>query len=288
MRLLKILGLAAGVLGAIAVIVVLGRVAQAQSPRDRALSDFRQLVFGGSYLGVTVRDVDSADVKREKLSAPTGAAVENVESGSPAEKAGVKAGDVFLSFDGEKVRSARHLSRLIEETPEGREVAATVMRNGAQLSLKMATSAQNYWDAGMQTLREYRLPERFHMNIPDLPALRNRDFSFRFFEDSRGRLGVGIQELTDQLGEYFGTTTGVLVTDVDDGTPAKTAGLKAGDVITKVNDLQVRTGDELRRRLVDATGDVKVTIVRDRKEQTVTVALDPVEAPRRRVIRRPV
>jgi serine protease Do len=87
------------------------------------------------------------------------------------------------------------------------------------------------------------------------------------------RLGVTVQELTDQLAGYFGAGDGVLVTTVGDDSAARTAGLRAGDVITRVDGEAVTNGAELRRRLTDAEGTATLTIVRDRKEQTITVTL---------------
>jgi S1-C subfamily serine protease len=88
-----------------------------------------------------------------------------------------------------------------------------------------------------------------------------------------GRLGVQVHDLTAQLGEYFGTTSGVLVASVADNTPAQAAGLRAGDVITRVNGETVRDGAELRQRTANASGTTTITVVRDRREQTLSVEL---------------
>ena len=82
----------------------------------------------GSRLGVSIRDVNEDDVKAGRT---TGVVIEDVNDDSPAAKGGFKAGDVVTSFDGERVRSARQFSRLVEETPSGRSVKAQVMRGGA-------------------------------------------------------------------------------------------------------------------------------------------------------------
>ena len=84
--------------------------------------------------------------------------------------------------------------------------------------------------------------------------------------------GVGVQDLTGQLPEYFGTKDGVLVTSVDESTPARTAGLKAGDVVTKINGEPVRDSSEFRRRWAAASGEVTMTIMRDRKELTLKIS----------------
>jgi S1-C subfamily serine protease len=300
MRLLKVAGLAVFVLGCIALVVITAPVVRGQSPEERRpFLDHYISMLQGSRLGVEIRDVDAADVTREKLDGMVGAVIAEVHAGSAAESAGMRAGDVVLTFDGEKVRGARHLARLVEETPAGRQVETTVVRNGERITLKMTPQSGTAWTTrqfGVEPHRfAFRMPERFDLNIPyfDRDALRD-ELRLRLqpfgLLDGRSRLGIGVQELTDQLGEYFGATSGgVLVTDVDDGTPAKTAGLRAGDVITRVNEQPVRTSAELRRRLSEATGDVRIGIVRDRKEQTLTAKLEEqVEAPRRRIVRRRV
>ena len=180
----------------------------------------------------------------------------------------MRVGDVVLSFDGEKVRSARHLARLIEETPDGRDVAVEIRRDGATQTLKVRPRAvQSIIGNSLDRLYQFEFPESFE-------RFRDRDgllFSQQVLR--RGRLGVDVQELTDQLGEYFGATTGVLVTRVHDGSAAKTAGLKAGDVITEINGQAVRTTADIQRRLLNADGKASVTIIRDRKPMTIDVPL---------------
>src|SRR6186997_1397369 len=77
----------------------------------------------GSQLGVMVSDVDGK-------ATTAGVKIDEVNPDSPAEKAGIKAGDVVVEYDGEKVRSARQFTRLVQETPEGRAVAIALMRDG--------------------------------------------------------------------------------------------------------------------------------------------------------------
>ena len=111
-------------------------------------------------------------------------------------------------------------------------------------------------------------------------------FNFNFDFDVPGamsgrRLGVGVDELTDQLAQYFGANEGLLVTSVTDGSAASRAGLKAGDVITSINGRAVRSRGDLIQELRDAASEeITIGIVRDKKESTVTAK---VEGPRRPV-----
>jgi len=96
-------------------------------------------------------------------------------------------------------------------------------------------------------------------------------------------LGIGIQDLSDQLGEFFGTKDGVLVSSVTADSPAAKAGLRAGDVITSVNDAPVASSEALIAAVqkVDAGGTLKVGYVRDKKPGTATATLEPREKPKR-------
>jgi serine protease Do len=269
-KLLSAIGIGVTLLGVFALMIVLAPSVKGQTVRSRPFMELKSNIFGGIGLGLTVRDVDEADVKREKLAGLAGAVVEDVQTDGPAAKAGLKAGDVIVTFDGEKVRSAKHLARLVEETPEGREVDATVIRAGEKVALK-ATPANTGFFTRLDSLRNRHLdltsPDRFNFVMPKIdvrPGLFERFADYRF-----GWNGVTVQDLTGQLGDYFGTRDGVLVTNVEDGSAARTLGLKAGDVITKIDDYAIRSSTDWWRRMSNAGRDVTITLMRDRKELTL-------------------
>ena len=285
-RMLKVASVAVLLMGIVGLLVVSAPVVRGQTVRTRPLTqEFRTSLMGGSQIGVSIRDVEESDVTREKLASQAGAVIEDVRSDSPAAAAGMKAGDVVVSFAGETVRSARQLSRLIEESPEGRAVDVVVMRNGsgARVTLKVTPKAADSVFHGldlaplrerMQRFNFESFPERFRVTVPQMEhRFGNLDDSFVFFDRGRTRLGVGVQELTPQLAEFFGAKDGVLVTSVDEGTAARTAGLKAGDVVTSIDGRVVTSTNEFMRRLSAASGEVTVTIVRDKKEQTLKVRI---------------
>jgi serine protease Do len=207
--------------------------------------------------------------------------VEQVQPDSPAEKAGLKRSDVIVEFDGERVRSVRQFGRLVQETPPGRTVKATVMRDGRRQDLQIAPREGGVYSG--RTLDTDRLRER----LGDLDRLRDQlprgafNFNFNMPDILSGRrLGVTVEELTDQLSAYFGAKGGVLVTSVADGSAAQRAGLKAGDVITTVDGQSVRSRDDLVRALRDARDDeVKIGFVREKKDTSVTAKI---ESPPRR------
>jgi S1-C subfamily serine protease len=249
----------------------------------------------GQQIGVSVRDADQADAKREQVSGSGGAVVDEVRAGSPAEKAGFKAGDVIVSFDGERVRSARQLRRLIEETPPGRQVKAGVVRGGKPMDLVVAPEKRDQpmtWvapdlpdltreverskrDVERELERAYREGQRWRVETPEVHVFRGGPNAFEFVMQ-RGRLGVGVLDLSPELAQHFGAKQGVLVNTVAADSAAAKAGIKVGDVITSVNGKPVDDAGELRESLWDdeAATKAKVGVVRGGKEMTLEVTLE--------------
>lgn len=257
----------------------------------RALEVFTS---GSGRIGVSVEDVDSADAKATK-----GVLVESVEEGSPADTAGLKKGDIVVEFDGERVRSVRQFTRLVSETPVGRQVAAVVMREGQRVSVNVApresTPFRDFEDGTWRALEELRSYSR---TLPVQPArpvpprapstpMAPRPPSFeRFFWSSGNQLGVTVNSLSDQLKDYFGTKDGVLVTSVTEDSAAAKAGVKAGDVIVSVNGSTIEDAADLRQQMqrADAGAEFTLNIVRDRKSMTLKGKTEEVRS-RRSTIR---
>lgn len=242
----------------------------------------------GSQLGVVVSDVDGRQ--------GAGVKVDEIRDDSAASKAGLKAGDVVVEFDGERVRSARQFTRLVQETPDGRTVKIAILRNGQKQILEATPEARSFtWDMNIDGARLGREIERgmrgFRVEPPLDFDLRGRDggeprhFEFRLpdgagsdgmfrMRSSRGRLGATVQELSSELAEYFGAKEGgALVSGVTKGSAAEKAGLKAGDVITSVNGDRVDDADDLIRELEAAKGDVSLEVIRDKKAITLKALL---------------
>jgi C-terminal processing protease CtpA/Prc len=281
----KTAALSAALLGAAGAGAVVAPVAHAQNPPARVTAPhaFEVLGGGGGRIGVSISDVEAGNTK-----VSTGVVVDSVEDDSPAATAGLKAGDVVVEFDGERVRSVRQFTRLVSETPAGRQVAAAVMRDGQRVSLNVTpreAGGSRLFDNG--TWRSLERLRDFSVTVPPIPAPPSRPVptpraprapsaprppAFEGFMWSMGnQLGVTVSELSDQLGEYFGTKTGVLVASVADGSAAAKAGVKAGDVIVSINGEAVENGGDLRRetRRVDSGEEFTLTVVRDRKSVTL-------------------
>lgn len=242
------------------------------APGDRRVI---QLDGRGSQLGVTVSDTDDA----------TGVRVDTVDDDSAAAKGGVQAGDVVVEFDGERVRSARQLTRLVQETPAGRAVKMTVRRGSERQTLDVTPDARESfaWNGRLGPDLEREIERGLERGLRDLPQRIEPYFNFRFdggvpAMGARGRLGVQVEGLSDQLATYFGVKDGgVLVAGVTADSPAAKAGVKAGDVITRVNGEPVKDP----RDLVQALGEVKddgvasLDLVRDKKATSLTATIEP-------------
>jgi serine protease Do len=286
MKLLRIFALLVALGGLGVVAIAAAATVSGQHEPARPARELTILAGRGAAIGVSVRDVPPAEAGGERRE---GVLIDEVRPGSPAEKGGLKRGDILVEFDGERVRSARQFARIVQETPAGRAVKATVMRDGRRTDVQVVPDTERYGDMTIHGdfgdhMRDFgrelgRLGDR-------LPPF---DFNFDFDVSgaSGRRLGVSVQELTTQLAKYFGARDGVLVMSVTEDSSAARAGLKAGDVITSINGDAVRSRQDLVRGLRNASteDEVSVGIVRDRKEMTVKAK---VEGPRRAVRGRPV
>lgn len=277
MRMTRALGLLVVVLGVGAAFVVMAPLARAQwdAHRPRLRQDLIRLAdFGsGSAIGAAVRDVEQADVTRGKLPSSAGAVIEDVRPGSPAAKAGLQNGDVIVEFDAEKVRSARQLIRLVRETPDGRSVRVAIVRDGRRSEMEVTPVGDGLGPMSMrpraldESFRDLaELGQRFHFDM--------RDFGGPMF--NRSRLGVTVEDLTPQLASFFGVKNGVLVSSVRDDSPGASAGLRAGDVITALNQHAVAAREDLLRVLrdMDEERDVTIELTRDHKPMSVKATLE--------------
>ncbi len=235
---------------------------------------------GGSFLGVAGKDVTPESAKALKLKEEYGVELTTVEAESAAEKAGLKVGDVILEYNGQRIEGFQQLQRMVSETPVGRTVKLLVLRDGKTQSM---TAVLGQRKAKVLTLpgegRTITIPPSGSLSswMPDIPSAM---MSWR-----SPVLGVIAESLEPQLAAYFGVKEGVLIRSVNSGSAAEKAGLKAGDVILKVDETKVSSPREITSAIRDAKKkSVAVAIMRDRKESTITVSL-PEEAERKVVPR---
>jgi len=220
----------------------------------------------GSFLGVAIQEIGSGRARELKLPDEAGVEVTRIAPDSPAEKAGIKTGDVIMQYNGQRVDGMDQFSHMVRETPAGRDVRIAIIRNGAPQTITariVPRAAMN----GQIIPAPVTLPsgEPFEFRFPDMPQSHMTWLSTR--------LGIEAEALDGQLAEFFGVKEGVLVRTVNVGSAADRAGIKAGDVIVRVDDANVATPADIAARLRGLRGrSVSVVVVRDRKEISVMLA----------------
>jgi serine protease Do len=256
--------------------VMAASVAMPAQERERRLPrmSLMTMLQDGSEIGVSVRDLSNDEIAKAKLARPGGVLIQDVREDSPASRAGLMNGDVVVEFDGERIRSADHFTRLVRETPAGRAVKSTIVRAGSRRELEITPQAGDQFTRGLPDMQQ------LERRLRALPELRNRqnlpddlDPTPDLQVTPRGQIGIALAPLTEQLATYFGVKEGVLVQTVTNGSAAAQAGMKAGDVITAVNGRAVQSVGEVMRAVRSAKpgSALDMRVFRDKKELTVKV-----------------
>jgi len=203
-----------------------------------------------------------------------GVEVTMVDQDAPAGKAGLKEHDVILSINDQQVESVEQLLRLIREIPAGRTISIGISRDGQPMTVHAQLAERN------------KMPEmnfNFHGPNINVPVVRMPPINIPEIDvpnivvvHAPRSSGMMIENLTPQLGEFFGVKggSGVLVRSVEKGSRAEQAGIRAGDVIVKINGSAVNDCSDFSRLLRSRTSTkATVIVMRDRREQTLTLTL---------------
>ncbi|HXZ01981.1 MAG TPA: DegQ family serine endoprotease [Stellaceae bacterium] len=185
------------------------------------------------WLGVQIQEVTPEIAKSLNLPKAQGALVADVTQGSPAAKAGLKQGDVILSFNGHEVAKVRDLPIVVAQTPVGEKAKVDVFRNGKDEHLDVAIG---------------EMPENLQM-------AQNGGGGEPGAGDNATALGVKLVPLTSQLRQRAGVpkdVKGVIVTAIDDSSPLAGLGIQPGDVIEQVNQEPVTTPQQAEAKLKEA------------------------------------
>jgi serine protease Do len=235
------------------------------------------------WLGIEISEVNSDKAKELKLSETRGVVVGSVEPDSPAAKAGLKENDVILSYEGQNVEGTLQFRRLVRETPPGRSIPLTVSRDGSVQTMTVEVGERDGGSGDRDSA-----PRVYKFKAPNVQEFKMPDFDFNpviapeSMDFHTPLLGIGAEDLSGQLGDYFGVASGegILVREVRSGTPAEKAGLKAGDVITKVDGQAVKSTRDLRAQLREKVDQKTVTLSVMRKGSEISVPV-AIEKPRR-------
>ncbi|HLW76510.1 MAG TPA: PDZ domain-containing protein [Bryobacteraceae bacterium] len=253
-----------------AIVLGFGSLAMAQQPMLPSTTpppSSRHLGSSGAYLGVMVQEIDSERARALKLPEEAGVEVTRITPDSPADKAGLKSGDAILRYNGEHVEGMTQFSRLISETPPGREVHLDVYRNGAPQTITVKAGTRPEPNGLVVGTPPMPTPHLYEFTMPDMPR--------SFMTWSNSMVGMTVETLEGQLAQFFGVKEGVLVRSVNSGSAAERAGLKAGDVITRVDDSHIATPADVSNRVRESRGKpVTVVVMRDHKEMTLSLTVD--------------
>jgi len=215
------------------------------------------------WLGVSVQELTPSLRETMKVGNRSGLLITDVVEDSPADDANLREEDVLLSFDGKTVEKADDFTQLVRSTPPDKKVKVKIMRNGEERELEVTIGARKS-DASARS---------FSWSGSRSPNV--------FWVGNRAHLGVQVQDLNRDLAPYFKVEekSGVLILSVSKDSPAEKAGLKAGDVITRLGEEKITDADDLVAALRDyEDGDkVNVEYVRQGKSATAPVEFENTE-----------
>ena len=210
---------------------------------------------GGAWLGVQIKDLTRQLRKELDTRARFGVVVDNVLDDSPAVDAGIEPGDVIVKFDGKTVRRVKDLTRAMGKKDPDEEVPLELMRGNERQKIRV-------------TLGERPKNQVWFSDEP----------GFRFEKTPSAFLGIEVQEMDDDLASYFNVDAneGLLVTAVEEDSPADKGGIESGDVITSIEGKDVHTIDDFSDILQEyEKGDrVEIGYIRKGENNTTTVELE--------------
>ena len=220
------------------------------------------------YLGVGVIELTDDRVKALGLKNDNGVEVKRVEENSPAARAGLRVNDVILEVNGKPLTEMEQFLHAIAETSGGTKVTLTIWRSGARKTIAATLDSR-------QENPFFPFPDAPMPPMPPVPSGNwDGNVPLGSLSGSGALVGFEGESLSPQLAEYFGVKEGVLVRTVGPKTPAERAGLKAGDVVIKVNGNAVSTPREVSGLVrANHSKTASFTVVRNKKEISLSVEI---------------
>ncbi len=207
------------------------------------------------WLGIGIQEMTPSMRKEYDLGNRPGLLITSVADRSPADDAGLREDDIVLKYNGTGVELSEQFSKMVSKTAPGTTAKLLIIRNGKEKDIEV-------------TIGKRKRRHAFAWS---------GDNSFQFFM-GRPQLGVHVNDLNGDLAEYFKVKEdeGVLIIDVIEDSPAEDSGLKAGDIITMLDDSKISSHEDLIEALQDYDeGDVaSVQFVRKGTTQKVDVELE--------------
>ncbi len=202
------------------------------------LIEGKKIVYG--WLGIMIQNLDENLVNYFGLTEKKGVLVSKVIKDSPAEKAGIKEGDIILKLDGQETNNVNSLLKIVGETPVGKSVHAGLLRDKQKISLEVKIEARP------EDIAEEAIPKE---------SPRQTESYWR---------GIEVKEITPELSRKFNLSEqqGVVITDIKPNSPADEAGLISGDIILGINRIYIDSLNTYKRLIKGISGDCLVRTAR--------------------------
>ncbi|MEP6849975.1 MAG: DegQ family serine endoprotease [Acidobacteriota bacterium] len=230
-------------------------------PSNMAKTVMEQLLKDGKVhrgmLGINIQNISDDTAKALELKSTTGVLVSNVQSGSAADKAGVKRGDIITEINGEKIEDSNVLRNKVAGTAPGTSIKLMIVRDGNPREVTA-------------TLDE------FNSDAKKTGAEQGDDGGPGKLTEN-GRLGLSLEPLSAQIAKQLGIDAnagGMVVTEVDPSGAAAEEGIARGDVILEINKQQVNSAVEVQAALDKSSGK-PVLILINRRGQTIFLTVRP-------------
>jgi serine protease Do len=294
-----------GVVALIAGVAVLdgGQVLHAAQMTSEFGPQIFAVMLGGShahaaqgYLGVVARDISDDQLGTLKLKETKGAEIIDLDHDGPACKAGMRVHDVILQMNGQAIGGWEDLKRMLRDQPVGRTVSFLISRDGQTQTMSMSMADRQM--VGLQAWEQHYsvpapgeglsgsvrsgVPGNSFMgsspssSVTPMPKGHREVLAMSMILNS-SYTGAQLEVMGPQLAGFFGSDggAGLLVRSVDSNSPAEEAGMKAGDVVVRINSIAVSSGTDWTKTVHDNKGKpVPVVVIRDKHEQTLTLTPD--------------
>jgi len=200
------------------------------------------------WLGVLIQDVTRELAESFGMDTPRGALISKILDNSPASQAGFKVGDIIVEFNGKKIDRSGELPPIVGRTPIGNKVPVNIMREGKRMSLRVKVG-----------------------ELPDGDVLALSDAGKGATKTSR--LGISVTDITGEKRKQLDVEKGgVQVTAVDEG-PARQAGVRKGDVILSINNLDIDSARQFRNIVAELPKGKTVPLLIQRRGNPIFLAL---------------
>ncbi|MDD5170828.1 MAG: DegQ family serine endoprotease [Syntrophales bacterium] len=195
------------------------------------------------WLGISIQDITDDMAENLKLNDKKGALVNQVFEGDPADRAGIKTGDIIISINDHFVQDTHDLLRTVAALPVGKQVEVKILREGSEQKLSLVVGERKEG-------REFGMKEKL------------KDF-----------LGMSVQEITSDMAKHFGPPIkgGVIITDIREGSPADEGGLKPQDIILEINSVKIKSLRDFANETARRVNDKSLRFLIKREDHTLFV-----------------